>query len=77
MTGQGGQPCRLTWGHVLVHPLEEAALLLTGLGARVELTPLVGPILLHGACDGRLATQAGCATTATVAGPAGSARKSP
>lgn len=45
----------LTWGHILVHPLEEAALLLSWLGACVELATLVGPILLHSQFDSGLA----------------------
>lgn len=58
-----GRVMILTWGHILVHPLEEAALLLSWLGACMELASLVGPILLHSQFDSGLAAQAGHATT--------------
>lgn len=58
------------WGHILVHPLKEAALLLSRLGARVELAALVGPILLHSPGDGGLATQAGHAPATIISGSA-------
>lgn len=53
----------LTWCHVFVCPLEEATLLLPGFGAGVELPPLIGPILLDGACDGWLVALANRATS--------------
>lgn len=61
-----GRVVILTWGHILVYPLEEAALLLSWLGACVELAPLVGSILLHSQFDSGLAAQAGCATTTVI-----------
>lgn len=62
-----GYTSRLTWGHILVRPLEEAALLLSWLGACVELAPLVGPVLLHRPGDGGLAAQARRAPSAVIA----------
>lgn len=58
-------PSCLTWGHVLIHPLKEATLLLPWLGTGVELASFVGSILLYSPCDSRLPAQAGC-TSITV-----------
>lgn len=55
----------LTWSHVFISPLEEAALLLSGFWACVELPPFVRAIFLDRACDSWLVTPADCAVSWT------------